>query len=199
MNRSAHYLTPDRLAHVEAQLTDQDRLVVRTVALLHLVSGEQLERTCFGEANSTGAASRARHARRRSVRLVELGLLARLARRVGGVRAGSAGFVYALAPAGQRLIADWHDEPRSRGRQPHEPGQHSAAHRLAVSEIYTGLVEADRQGRGRLLSFATEPSCWRSFAGQWGSAQRLKPDASATIKLKAERKYVRIVGIELAR
>jgi hypothetical protein len=186
MSRPARYLTPGRLAQVEGQLTHQDRLVVRTVAFLHLVSGDQLERTCFGEADSTGVASRARHARRRLAHLVELGLLARLARRVGGVRAGSAGFVYALAPAGQRLVADWHDEPRSRGRQPHEPSEHSAAHRLAVSEIYAGLVEADRHGRGRLLSFTTEPSCWRSFAGQWGSAQRLKPDASAAIKLETE-------------
>jgi len=181
MSRSERYLTAARLERLAAQLTAQDRQVIEAVAVVHLASGDQLRRTCFADDHASAPASRARQARRGLARLVDLGLLTRLTRRVGGVRAGSSGFVYALAPSGQRLIAGWRGDPPLRGRQPHEPGPQFADHRLAVSEIYTRL-EAGSAGRSTLLRFDAEPDCWRSFAGPYGTAQRLKPDAFAAIQ-----------------
>lgn len=177
MNRRARYLTAARLDQIETQLSHQDRHVVRVVATVHLASGDQLRRTCFGEETTTEIASRGRHARRRLARLVELEVLSRLSRRVGGVRAGSSGFVYALAPAGQRLVAAWNGRASERGRQPHEPAERFVDHRLEVTEVYTRLTEASREGRGKLLQFVAEPNCWRPFAGPYGAVQRLKPDA----------------------
>src|SRR5262245_3341192 len=90
------YLTPKVLAGIEAQLAERDWRVLRRVSGLRFVSGSQLRRLELGE-------SSARASRRALLRLVHLGVLERLPRQIGGVRAGSAGFVYRLGPAGQRL------------------------------------------------------------------------------------------------
>lgn len=186
MSRLQSYLTADRLRRLERQLTVEDRLVLETVATLHLASGDQLERVCFGDGTRAGLASRGRQARRRLARLSDLGLLSRLARTVGGVRAGSSGFLYALGPAGQRLVGRWRDQASLRGRQAHEPSGHFTAHRLAISEIYTRLVQGSGGDGWRLAGFEAEPESWRPFAGPWGQPQRLKPDAFAAIVVDAD-------------
>lgn len=52
------------------------------------------------------------------------------------------------------------------------------AHAVAVAEVHTQLVEADRGGRLELLERNAEPACWRSYAGigNFASSQ-LKPDS----------------------
>jgi hypothetical protein len=52
------------------------------------------------------------------------------------------------------------------------------SHCLAVAELHTLLIEADRSGRLELLTLSGEPACWRSYGR--ASAQReatLKPDS----------------------
>jgi Replication-relaxation len=186
VSRPQSYLTADRLERLEQQLTAEDRLVLKTVATLHLASGQQLERICFSDRTRIDPANRGRQARRRLGRLSELGLLSRLARRVGGVRAGSSGFLYALGPAGQRLVAGWHEAAPVRGRQAHEASRQFAAHRLAVGETYTRLVEGSHEDSYRLAGFEAEPESWRPFAGPWGQPLRLKPDAFAAVVVSAD-------------
>ena len=164
-----------RLVALADRLSERDREVVRTVARLRLISGKQLERLFFTESPSPSSA--ARLARLRLARLVKLGVVARLERRVGGVRAGSAGHVYTATPDGQRLVAFWRGEGIGRPRALYEPGAAYLAHTLAAAEVLVALKEAERAGRLELLAHQGEPDCWRQYVGSYGRATTLRPDA----------------------
>jgi len=153
----------------------RDRQIVETVARLTLVSGGQLSDLFFSSISNPS--TRARLARRMLARLIEQRVLDRLERRQGGAGGGSSAWVYALGPAGQRMVAYWAGEglPRSRGAL--EPGAAWTAHTLAVSDLYVRLREAERAGRVELLAFDAEPACWRRYTRLGGAAGVLKPDA----------------------
>lgn len=167
-------LTTTALVALAAELSERERRITETAVRLRLVSGKQLERLFFAEIASV--AGRGRIARRTLARLVERRVLGRLERRIGGVRAGAAGYVYYPAVGAQRLAAYWQGEGLRRTRSPHEPNRAFVRHALGISEAYVRLVEADRDGRIELLEFQAEPVCWRSFTGPMGTAW-LKPDA----------------------
>jgi hypothetical protein len=121
------------------------------------------------EHDSQSAATRARQ--RVLARLIRERLLSHLARRIGGVRAGSGGLVLALGPVGQRVLAT--DGPR---RRSHEPGLRFVDHTLAISQLVVDVTVASRQGRLELLACQAEPQSWRQFAG-FGGRRVLRPDA----------------------
>jgi Replication-relaxation len=160
-----------------------ERQVVETVARLTLVSGRQLSDLFFYSYFSTASVSaslsstHARRVRRVLARLVELRVLDRLERRRGGVGGGSSAWVYALGPAGRRMVAYWAGEGLPRSRGAHEPGAVWTAHTLAVSDLYVRLRGAERDGWVELLDFDAEPECWRSYTRLGGVAGVLKPDA----------------------
>lgn len=172
---SRRYLTAAAVQHVAAQLTERDRLLIQWVSNLRFVSGSQLTRLCFADSDDPTANARA--ARRALLRLTRLTVLARLPRPVGGVRAGSAGFVYHLGLGGQRLAVQQGWQPERRGRRSSAPGTLFVRHALQVAELHTRLVEADRARRLELLELTSEPSCWRSFDGPAGQRSMLKPDS----------------------
>lgn len=166
---TARYATAARLRELEAKLSDRDLAVIRELAALRFTSGSQLARLCF--TRSDGTADQ-RAARRALLRLNRLGALARLPRPVGGVRRGSAGFVYYLAPAGQRLSMERGWLSPGRPRRPSAPGHLFVRHALGVAELHCLLVEAARSGRFELLGRESEPACWRVTNGAM-----LKPDS----------------------
>jgi hypothetical protein len=171
---TARYATRAAVTQIVDHLSVRDLVVLKTVSCLRFVSGAQLTRMHF--VGSGDPASQARAARRALSRLVGLDCLHRLPRRVGGVRAGSSGFVYHLGLAGQRLavLRGW--QPERRTRRSHVPGTTFLQHALAVAELHTLLVEGDRAGRFELLELVGEPVCWRSYGGI-GSQRILKPDS----------------------
>lgn len=150
--------------------------------LTHAQAGDLLIR---GRMTSASDASRARVVRAQLQRLTDLGLLARLQRRIGGFRAGSAGFVYYLGPAGQRLTAYWHGKGLIRGRYRPEPGSRYVRHRLAVSQLYLDALAASDRGELELLAFDSEPDCWRGYHDAFAGRHLLKPDAFVRIGLGA--------------
>jgi Replication-relaxation len=159
-----------------------ERQVVESVARLTLVSGRQLLNLYMGfsfpDARSHSAsASDARRMRRSLARLVEQRALTRLERRRGGPGGGSSSWVYALGPAGRRMLAYWAGEGLPRSRSTYEPSVPWTAHTLAVSELYVQLKQAEHTGRVELLAFDAEPACWRPFTRLGGAAAVLKPDA----------------------
>jgi hypothetical protein len=176
MSRS--YLTPERLDGLERRLSERDRAVIQTVARLRLVTGEQL-----GRLHYTGTTVRQR--RRALARLVELRLLAVLERNVGGVRAGSDGFIYALDIRGAHVLRTNKLAVRRRVQRPVTPGALFTKHVLAVSELHVRLTEADRADSCDLRAFDTEPTCWRPFSGRGGGRVVLKPDAFAKLGVDA--------------
>ena len=168
-------LSAPALISLAETLPERERQIVATVGQLRLVMGSQLERLHF---NKTGkAASRERAARRTLAHLSEQHILYRLERRIGGVRAGSAGHIYSLGSIGKRLNAYWQGQGLVRVRTVHEPGTAFVRHTLAVAEQYVRLIEAERAGQCELLGFDAEPACWRTHPAQRGGQVTLKPDA----------------------
>jgi hypothetical protein len=94
-------------------------------------------------------------------------------RRVGGKRAGSAGFVYVVGPAGQRLLAA---EQAQTVRRTWTPRPSWLKHALAVSHLYVELRQLEHAGELALKVFEAEPRSWRSYT-RAGMATMLKPDA----------------------
>lgn len=180
---SGRYLTAAAIRDLTARLSERDWLVVQSIASLRFVSGSQLTRLHF--ANSPDQAVNARAARRALLRLTRLDVLARLPRAVGGVRSGSAGFVYRLGLAGQRLAVERSWQPERRGRRSLTPGTLFLRHALQVAELHTRLVQADRSRRIELLALAAEPACWRAYKAANGQRLTLKPDSYARLGVGA--------------
>jgi hypothetical protein len=163
-----------RVAEVARGLSERDKAILDDVGRVRVLTGRQVERLHFAE-----LAGRHRDRTRRRVleRLVHLQLLTPLERRIGGVRAGSAGLVFALGPAGQRLLAVHDHGTGARVRRPGTPTPRFMIHNLAVAELYVGLTEAARGGAFTLTGFRAEPACWwRTGEGVW-----VKPDAFAVV------------------
>ena len=167
-------------AELAQTLTPREHAVVQTLDRLRLASVKQLERLHFADGT---AQANARRARRTLARLTERRVVVLLERRVGGVRAGSRGSVYALDAAGQRLASACGPAGVTRIRRPWTPGSSFVAHQLAVSELYVGLVEASREGSVEVLDFDAEPASWRTFTGLGGARTVLKPDAFVRLGL----------------
>lgn len=172
MSRSS-YVTNALAVQLERQLSDRDRAIIASLDRVRVASGEQLRRLHLANGNR----SKVRRIQHSLSRLVDLRVLARLDRQVGGVRAGSSGYIYALDVAGQRLASACGPAGGRRLRRPWTPGGGFVAHQLDVTELNVQLVEAERAGAFELLSFDAEPLCWRTFAGLGGGRVVLKPDA----------------------
>lgn len=169
------------------QLGQTERGLLEIVGRLRLMNQAQLAaliRVSTSDATAS-TLSRARYARRLLQRLTELGLLARLDRRIGGLRAGSSGYVYYLGPAGQRLLAYWHGQGLIRGRYRPEPAIRYVAHRLAVSQVFVDLRLEAAAGELELLTFDVEPDCWRTHETGFGGPVFIKPDAFVRLGVRA--------------
>ena len=164
------YITAKRLAAIRSDLKPVQMAILQDVARLNVASGRQLRRLHY-PATSNGR----RMARLDLLVLINLRVLARLNRRIGGERSGSEGFVYALDVAGQRLTTTG----SSGNRHPWTPGSHHLQHALAVSELYVRLREATSNGAVHLEQFDAEPHSWRFYRGPGGASSVLKPDAYA--------------------
>lgn len=151
-------------------LNDRQRACLADVARLGTATGRHLERLHY-EPSEAGR----RLARLELSSLCDWRVLQRLGRRVGGVRGGSRGYVYALGVAGQRLAFPG----RRRYRAPWTPQPSYLRHALDVAETYVRLREAEREGSVELIAYDAEPACWRSFTGPGGARMTLKPDAFA--------------------
>lgn len=121
------------------------------------------------------ARSALRQTTRRLNRHHALGLIDHLARRIGGVRAGSTGYIWYLREPGHRLTTP--DQPR---RYRHsEPSRTFLAHTLAITEARLVIERAAHDVGGHLSVLRTEPDCWRQWLLPGGGRRWLKPDLEA--------------------
>ena len=185
-----------QLLVLSEQLSERDHQILLVVDRFRLLQAEQIRRLFFHEI-STQAGS-ARLCRRALARLTATALLHRLERRIGGIRAGSSGHVYALAATGRRLLVYRNGHGVASDRGPYEPSRGFVAHRLAIADLYLQLVEAQRHTTVELLSFESEPHCWRSFnSGGLGGVTVLKPDAYVEVA-QGEYEHANFVEVDLA-
>jgi len=176
MNRSR--LTLVGLERLVDQLSERDLDIVLSLRRLRVATTGQIERLHFTDGTPM---SNARRCRRTLERLTRDRVLHRLDRRVGGVRAGSASFVYCLGVGGQRLAGERGPAGGRRIRRPWTPSGPFLQHALEVSELYLRLVEYQRHAGFTIERFATEPDCWRNYTGAGGERQVVKPDVYAVI------------------
>src|SRR5579875_722273 len=119
------------LAAVRAALSARDLAVLGGIAELRYLTSRQIEGFLF-DGHAT-ALTGARVCRRVLRRLAELRVIAHLDRRVGGVRAGSASYVWRVGPVGDRILRADSDGPRKRQR---EPGTLFMQHCLTVADAH---------------------------------------------------------------
>lgn len=174
-------LTPARLRQLADELPDRATLPLLHLSRARVLTGSQLDRL-LGQPNATRrTAERARQ--RAMTYLSDLGLVHMLDRRIGGARAGSAGYVHALTSAGHKLAALLQGrQPPRRIRHTRVPGPMFLAHALDIAEIYVQLTEASQVGAFRVAAFVTEPASWWQQHGIL-----LRPDAYAVLATTAYR------------
>jgi hypothetical protein len=156
-------------------LSERDLDIAKTVEQFKLISTLQIQRLYF--ANLKTKATGARLCRRVLERLVRDKVLVRLERRIGGVRAGSASYIYALGSVGQQIESDYKSHTYSR-----EPSNVFIDHTLAITEIYVRLKE----NTINLVDLETEPKCWRPYGFTYGGKETLKPDLFTKLADKNE-------------
>jgi hypothetical protein len=163
---------PRGLDELRDELIGRDVAIVRQVADLRLMSGSQIEAVHFSLDDHATAGAAARAARRTLEQLTFDDLLVRLQRRIGGIRAGSSSFIYALGPVGHRILAET-TTARPRLREPSLP---FVDHTLAIAQLCVDLTLAARRGEHEVLGLQTEPWCWRRYSATMGGEAILRPD-----------------------
>lgn len=165
--RPARRISARQLQLLRDQLSFRDFGILFTVRDYRLMRAHQIRRIHFDEHATEDTAERI--ARRVLRRLVQRGLLHRLERRVGGVRAGSAGFVYSLSPLGHRLLGS------STRKRSYEPSPTFMAHTLAITELGTMVTKKAIDLQLNSWEVVPEPRCWRSYH-DGSKPVTLKPD-----------------------
>ncbi|WP_329051196.1 replication-relaxation family protein [Amycolatopsis sp. NBC_01488] len=167
------------LERILDSLSDRDRAILVDVGRNRVLSGAQLSRLHFVTIAPT---ARDRIRRKVLARLVTLGVLAILDRRVGGARSGSDGLVFAPGIAGQRVLpllaAESAVKLPTRARRPWTPGERFLKHSLDVSELGVQLREQEQTGAVTLARWAVEATA--AYPNGFGGL--MKPDASLLLQ-----------------
>lgn len=165
------YVSARGLTQTRERLSTRDLGIIKQVAELRLMSARQIQALHFPDAEHDNEQAATRARQRVLERLTRERLLIRLERRIGGVRAGSAGFVLAIGTVGQRVLAA--GGPR---RRSYEPTLRFVDHTLAIAQLVADLSVAAGDGLLDLLDVQAEPRCWRQFSSISGRCL-LRPDA----------------------
>lgn len=163
------------IQHLASRLSERDWAIIRFIHQHRYATTTQLCRRFFTQHASQSAATRA--CVRVLDRLLTQRILTRLERRIGGVRHGSAAFVWCLDVVGDRLTRK-EGSPRQRG---HEPSFPFLAHTLAVTETHVQLHEAAGDGAFRVNEVQVETEAWRDYVTSSGVKSILKPDLMVTL------------------
>lgn len=162
-----------RTSHLAEQLSKRDLAILDSLDQFRLLTTQQIQRLHFADHASDLASARA--CNRALVRLREIGVVSSLERRIGGVRRGSASYVWQLSATGERFVRA--TSGHAYRRRFLEPSYVFVNHTLAVNEVAVDLTEASRSNPGlQIEQLVTEPANWRSYLGAGGETQWLKPD-----------------------
>lgn len=165
----------NELQRIAEGLSDRDWLIIRFVRQHRYATTTQLRRAFFTGHRTQSAATRA--CVRVLDRLYTLRILTRLERRIGGVRHGSAAFIWCLDVVGDRLTR----AKRAARKRTNEPSFPFLDHTLAVTETHVQLREAEAIGNFRLSRVEIETEAWRDFVTSNGARTVLKPDLMITL------------------
>lgn len=161
---------------IEEHLTARDIRLLEDLERYRLLTTRQIQRLHFpaipfGEHVTVSAATRG--TTRILHRLEALGVVARLERRIGGTKHGSANTIWQLGATGERYLRTRHGHPRRRRFD--EPSLTFIAHTIAVRDVLAAIVEHAKPQQYEVLSSDVEPDCWRIFTTGTGTTT-LRPD-----------------------
>lgn len=168
-------MTRSDLDTLKDRLTERDYQLLRDVEKYRLLTTKHIQRLHFDPVHPTPTAA-ARACNRTLSRLREARVLNALERRIGGVRAGSAGFVWYVGPAGERVLETLDPGKASGRRNYREPSRHFVEHTLAIAELAVQTIEAGQHGDMEVLELQAEPASWQQSLAPFGTVQTLKPD-----------------------
>jgi hypothetical protein len=165
-----------QLRKIAESLSERDWEILWFVLRHRYATTIHLRRAFFVDHASTAAATRA--CVRVLNRLLAHRLLGRLERRVGGIKHGSASFIWRLDVVSERLLRPNTDAPRTRFADPSPP---FLDHALAVTETHVTILDATRSGELPTATVAIETEAWRTYLSRFGVSTVLKPDMFATL------------------
>lgn len=165
-------LAEQGVRQLASELSPRDWQVLVRLQQHRFLLTTQLQRWHFAAHASPDAGATV--CRRVLRRLAQVRAIEPLERRIGGIRAGSASFVWRIGPVGNRLLQLRSGEGIRQRRK--EPSARHLDHCLAIAECHLTVVEASRRGLCELLQAETEPASWRRYLGLSGSPDILKPD-----------------------
>lgn len=151
--RPSRRVTANQLDVMRRDLSDLGLSALQRLRDYRLMQVSHLARFLYAE-KQTDAGQRS--CRRLLKRFHDKDLVRRLDRRIGGMRAGSSGHVYAVSPLGHRLL-------RSGTRKRWgEPSLYFVNHTLAIAELASRTCALATRA-GYATRFETEPAVWRRY------------------------------------
>lgn len=175
-------ITLRQLQVMEYQLTPRDRVILHLLRDTRSLFTYHIRRVCFTDAANDQAAARATN--RNMKKLRDLGLVDVITnRRIGGVRAGSASYIWYLTEQGNRLLNldNKYEDTGPKRTRFSEPADSTLGHRMAINECYVQLTEIAREEENfRLKEAKFEPNNWQYFDFH-GRQEILKPDLTVVV------------------
>jgi hypothetical protein len=168
-------ISQKHLQELSPTLSGRDFEIFSDIRQCRYLTTGQIRRLRFTDAKNKVAGLKATNLNLN--KLKNLGLIDALARRVGGVRAGSGSRIWHMTDAGERLLRLNGGDARPRKRF-FEPSLHFLAHTLAVAECFVQLTEMCDGHDLKMAGVEPEPNCWRSFSHK-GKLTALRPDLAA--------------------
>jgi hypothetical protein len=190
--RRKQRVKPRDIHELAGWLSERDIAVLQSVAEHQFLTVSQVEALHFG---AHAPVSGPRIARRTMARLRHYRLLGTLQRRIGGVKAGSAGLIHYVDTVGDQLLRS--RSGRDGRRRSREPSSRFLSHRLAIADTHVALVKADRHGQIELTECALEPASWRRFTGLGAARLILKPDLYVETAVSADSDLVHAWFVEV--
>ena len=172
---SPHRLGRRQLEMIADQLDHIDHRLLSLLRTHRYATTRQLSDISRLATAYASARSALRQTTRRLNRHRHLGLVDHLERRIGGVRAGSTGYIWHLREPGHRLAAP----ERTTRHRTTAPSHASLAHTLVITEARLVIERAAHDTGGHLSLLRTEPDCWRHWLLPGGGKRWLKPDLEA--------------------
>lgn len=166
-------LSRAQLLEIEDRLSARDHAILQAIRQYRFLTSDQIGRLYLTDCSTK--TSRTRNQNLLLQRLGGYGLIAPLARRIGGFGGGSTMKVWHLTAAGLRLLLlnDPGTSPRKRFI---EPSTTFLEHTLAIAECAVQLICLCRDSEDLSLELLdTEPSCWRRYKDR-DRVCYLKPD-----------------------
>lgn len=166
-------ISSGQIERLRRRLSERDVLLLGALHRVRILSLRQIQRLLVVDGSP---AARTRRTQLWMTRLIKLGVVVRFSRTIGGIRAGSSGYIYGLSALGQALL-DVSGPAGGKRRRVWDTKPYFQDHMLTTAELYVQLVEQHREGAADLLAFDAEPSAWRHFTGPGGELVVVKPDA----------------------